>query len=261
MKRCSLSLLLVVGLFFSGTGAITAAPLETLEGLVKQWVKLRSRSATEDQAWGRQQAQWEQEIALLRREETQLDTRIERAEQFEAATETRTSEQIARRDSLTAVLKQIDTVVDRMARDLQTLLPRIPVPLQSDELANICGQLTTDTAKTATARRVQLLISALTEIESLQHHHHSVRELLAIKGQPRREMDVVYLGLAQGFAVSPDNTLAAVGMPTANGWVWTPRQAIAPVVRNLVQIQNQDSPPALVTLPLNGQQTEVIKQP
>ena len=65
-------------------------------------------------------------------------------------------------------------------------------------------------------------------------------------------MDVVYLGLARGYAVSPDDAFAATGIPSQDGWLWTADPSIADAVRKLVRIQNKSLPPALVTLPMDG---------
>ncbi len=65
-------------------------------------------------------------------------------------------------------------------------------------------------------------------------------------------MDVLYLGLACGYAVSTDNSIAAMGSPSGSGWQWTIQPDIAPEVRSLIQIQKKEQPPALVTLPMRG---------
>jgi hypothetical protein len=108
------------------------------------------------------------------------------------------------------------------------------------------------------ARRLQLLVGVLAEIDDLHAHTHVVRELLDLgHGQTRREMDVVYLGLACAYAVSTDNTFAAVGRPAESGWKWTANPSIAKTVRKLVRIQKKEEPPAIVALPLQGIPPEV----
>jgi hypothetical protein len=72
-------------------------------------------------------------------------------------------------------------------------------------------------------------------------------------------MDVIYLGLSCGFAVSPDSSIAAIGTPDTTGWTWTAAPEIAADVRKLADIKNNQLPPQLITLPLTGRRREAHK--
>lgn len=91
----------------------------------------------------------------------------------------------------------------------------------------------------------------MSEIEKTENGIHVVRELLMIEDQ-RREMDVIYLGLGCGFAVSPANSVAAIGYPAKGGWQWTASPEIAAEVRKLIDIKNHELPPQIITLPINA---------
>jgi len=234
-----------------------SASLVTLEELVGQWVDLRSQIATEKQSWKQQEDQWRREIALLHEEERRLDEQLERAAQFEAVKESRSSDQNARKAEIHDVFSRIEQMVDRAAADFCGLLPAIPPPLKSPDMARACRELTDASRSDSLARRVQLLVGVLSELEGLQNQNHVVRELLELEPGHRREMDIVYLGLARGFAVSPDDSVALQGIPAESGWRWEALPSShAADVRAMVRILNEEQPPALVAIPVKGSFSE-----
>ena len=75
----------------------------------------------------------------------------------------------------------------------------------------------------------------LGEIEALQNRNHVVRELIDPGTGQRREMDVVYFGLARGYAISPNDAAVAAGIPAQTGWRWSELDpSAADAIRTLV---------------------------
>ncbi|MCK4591106.1 MAG: DUF3450 family protein, partial [Candidatus Latescibacteria bacterium] len=99
-------------------------------------------------------------------------------------------------------------------------------------------------------RRLQVVLSLYGEIERLQYGVHVVKEVLQTSPGRSREMDVIYLGLAQGFAVSVDNQMAGIGRPTANDWRWEWRPEIAAEVRKAIAFYRHEKTADFVHLPL-----------
>ena len=217
---------------------------------------LRGEIAEEQQAWKRKEHQWQQEIVLLEEESRRLDELIAREKQLSLDKEDVVAGQLEHKDELKKVVAGVGLVADRIATKLAEIVKYIPEPLQCDNISRACGL--DESESLLPTSQLQIMVSALSEIESIQHSSHVVRELLTLEGGAgRREMDVVYLGLACGFAVSPDNSVAATGCPTSNGWKWTEDSAIATEVRKLVGIRQQKLPPSIVNLPVNGNLGEV----
>ena len=246
--------ILLVGIL--GISSAQASDLNSLEELVGQWVGLRKEIAEGQQAWMRQEKQWQQEILLLEEESRQLDEMIEREKQLSLDKEDVVAGQLERKDELTKVVADVGLVTDRATARLSEIVQFIPKSLQSENILRGCRQSSGGRDSLPSTRRLQYLVAVLSEIESIQHSSHVVQEL--IEGdEGRREMDVVYLGLACGFAVSPDSSVAAVGRPSASGWKWAESQGFAPEVRKLVSIKQQKLPPAIVNIPINGTPVEV----
>ena len=101
-------------------------------------------------------------------------------------------------------------------------------------------------------RRLQLVIALYTQIENLQHNIHVTKDVLPTDAGTKKEVDVLYLGLSRGFAVSRDNKWAAVGIPDVNGWQWAPDNTIAKQVEEAVAIFNRKQTAELVSLPMQA---------
>ena len=76
--------------------------------------------------------------------------------------------------------------------------------------------------------------------------------MLAAPGQAQRDMDVLYLGLARGYAVSSDDEHALIGTPGPAGWSWRSAPDEAKRIRQAIRLANDNAEIRLVTLLLPG---------
>ena len=100
------------------------------------------------------------------------------------------------------------------------------------------------------SQRLQLILSIYGEIERLENNVHVVKETLKTDSGKFQEMDVIYLGLSRGFAVSRDDKTAGIGLPFKNGWKWERRNGIAPEVRKAIAFYQREQMADFINLPL-----------
>jgi hypothetical protein len=236
------------------TFATETAELSSLESLVQQWVNLRREIAQEQQNRSRRKNQWQMEMSLLTKESKRLDKQIAAANKFKAGNADKIASDLERKKMLQKSLDNAADVVTRLTTNICEIIKQIPPSLLSENLKSIDAK--DANIKLPVTKQIQITVSALSEIEKLENSIHSVSEIIDIDNS-RRKMDVIYPGLSCGFAVSSDNSIAAVGRPNAAGWKWQSSPEIAAEVRRLVDIKNHELPPQLVTLPLPGTVREV----
>ncbi|MDA0989121.1 MAG: DUF3450 family protein [Verrucomicrobia bacterium] len=244
---CGLALMSFVVVRPAGGGE-----LDTLEGLVKQWADLRTEIATEPRHWSAEQQQWARERIVLERELVGLDAELATAESVDQTHEREQAEALTRRAEITESHEALKPLLDRAEAALRAWPPRIPAALAVD-LQDDFAQLPAsdhDAARRGVGERLQRIIALYTSIESIENDVHLVREILPIPAGTRREMDVLYVGLARAFAVSHDDQWAAVGSPGEPDWIWVVRPAMGPAVRRAVDIINRERTAELVRLPL-----------
>jgi len=228
---------------------VTVHDLDTLVG---KWMDLRAAIADEKRDWRIRSQQWKKEIELLRAEKGELAKKVERFNTSASAAKRDKSTVLASEATMEALLDALALLLDCAEADLRRWVPMIPKPL-GEAIAEQFDALPA-TAEQARAipvtERALKIIAIYSQIETMQHGFHATRETLDTGGGKRRQVDVLYLGLARGFAVSSDNQWAAIGTPTAQGWSWSVRPAMALRIRKALEVYNQEQTAQLVNLPL-----------
>lgn len=136
---------------------------------------------------------------------------------------------------------------------LETLLPKLPPLLRKKIEARMPAPNTNPTTTSQQAsklvRRLQKLIGIWTEIHQFQNEVTVVKQVIPLVDTSEVEAEVLYLGLAQAFFVTPDNQRSGIGKSEASGWVWTEIPKLGPEVRNTLNALNLPDPRSPVTLP------------
>lgn len=258
----------IIGLV--GVAGITAAPssitINDLDSLVGRWMDLRSAIADETRQWQARQEQWQIEIRLLEEEKAKLEKEVQAFNRFATSIEKDRVEVLARKETMEAVLTQIQPQVFQAEQQLGSWQAKVPAAL-SPVLVKLFADLPskqTDVSHVELTERLQRVVALLTQVETLQAGLHTTREILTTSDNQRRQVDVLYIGLARAFAVSPDDTWAAFGRPQAAGWDWSETPKLAPQIRQALQVLDRQKTVTLVALPMGtdaaseGQQEETV---
>lgn len=244
-------MLLTIAGPLDSAGAAENSKISTLEGLVGRLSELKLQTATEKREWREQKPHLKSEIELLKREKQNLEEELKdyRSEQSGLAEER--AELIEKRERLTAAMDRLAGLVRRAEIDLKKIQPTVPKTLLGEQ-GRLFEKLPSNDAaakEMTITRRLQRVLSLYTKIHKLQHEIHSIRTLVPLENG-RREMDTLYIGLSQAFAVSADGQIGAVGAAAEAGWQWQRRDAIAPAIRKAITVYKREEPASLVTLPL-----------
>ncbi len=236
----------------AGEPTAPAAALASLDQLTARWIELRTTIAEEERTWRAQRDQWQRELALLQEQDTTLKKEIAEGQVFASSVEQERSAVIARKESMEHELQQLRQVLDRAEADLkqwETLLPDgLRAPLSAAFRSLPANQTAAD--RMQVSRRVQNVVMLYSQIEALHNGFHATSETLEAGSGIRRQVDVLYIGLARAFAVAPGNDWAAIGTPSAGGWQWTPATENAAAIRKAIDVLNRRQTAQLVTLPM-----------
>jgi len=236
-------LLLFVSLFFVqllSAEEEKEPSLELLGSLVETWTELRKEVAAEKREWREQKSFLESEIRLLENEILQLNTEIEEFQQFSSALEVQQQKQVSKKQELMEFMQSLEPVLDNMETFVRRRISEVPPALQDQVVVE---------EKSRTVDRVQSVASSLRALEELLGNVHVVREMLVDDQGNRREMEVMYFGLAQGFAVSATDEWAAWGNAHSGEWKWESQPDLAPDIRKALEIYAQQRPATFVLLP------------
>ncbi|MEM7391901.1 MAG: DUF3450 family protein [Verrucomicrobiota bacterium] len=242
-------LLLVFGL---SVASAQDGGLITLEKLVEEWSRLRTEFANEERDWKAREKQWRDEMALLEKEKAQLEAEIEAAKSVARDVEAERVDELRDKERFEQMFAGLPSRLEQAETRLAQWPERLPPGLGAS-LDDAFKRLPADANQRAAlsdGARFRIVIALYSELDKLQHTFHAVKEVLPLPDGSRRELDVLYLGLARAFAVSPDDAYAAVGEPGPDGWTWRSRPDLAPAVRRAVAVFRREQTPELIALPL-----------
>lgn len=246
----------IMALVVAGWLAATQGPalgdevkLGDLNGLVGQWMSLRTALADESREWTARESQWQEEIALLEQEAGTLQKELDETREFSSSVEKTRSVVLARQEQGKKELKELQEVLARAEADLRKWKKQLPSGLRENLAAGFrllpAGR--DEAENLPLTKRAQTIVVLYTQIESLLNEFHGVSETLELDGV-RRQVNVLYMGLAVGMAVSPTGDWAAVGIPGESGWGWTPVLDQAEAYARAMDIFNRQETAQLVEL-------------
>jgi len=225
-----------------------AGELQTLESLVAQWVDLRRAQTAGAEAWRGEKARISTELELLAQSAARLEG--ERARLLALTSRDDQTRAVAAEEAQAhrQALADLGPVLDASEKALRARLAALPPPLarrieeDMDAGASDPGEA---------LRRLRTVFALQEKLSQLQHGLHGGRERVPL-AEGAREMDVLWIGTTQAFAVTADDSLAAEGLPGPEGWTWRVLPGEAPRIRRALRLVLGEIPPALLELPLSG---------
>jgi hypothetical protein len=222
--------------------------LQDLETLTEQWIGLRGTLAEEERMWRQRKARWLEEIALLREEAAALRQEKETQTGFLDRFDLERGKLLEQAELLRAELNALDRILASRRRDVENLAAEVPEGLNASlPVALKTAQKPVEEFRMPNA---QHLMAFLSGIESIQNRFHATREVLEINGE-RRQVEVLYAGLAQAWAVTPDRSVAGVGTPGPEGWIWDFSNTDPEQVHLALQVFQRQETATLTQLPLS----------
>jgi hypothetical protein len=150
-------------------------------------------------------------------------------------------------DAARASLDKADSRLKRLSESLVQLRPWLPPRLSKAlELPyrSLANPLLT------TGERMQYVSAVLNRCAQFNQSLDGGDEVLTPTGEAEaRVMDVVYLGLAEAYALDRVSGRAYVGFPGGQGWAWEPHPELIGPISKLVAIYKDKSDPEFVELP------------
>lgn len=224
-----------------------------VQATVRQWIALKQELSRMQTEWQEHKALLTDEMRLLERRRAELKRRLAEQDEKAKGADTGSAALQGRRRALQDTVASLAKSVEVAEQDLRRRQDRLP-PLLLEPLNNSLAKLprrgTAPVSAASLAERLQLVFGIYAQLQQLTRSVHVGRMVLTTPDGPQAEMEVVFIGLATAYAVSADDTRAAVGCPNEETWTWHWRGELAPAVRQLLSCYRKKSPAAFVNLPL-----------
>ncbi len=231
----------------------TTHPAETLQNLVHEHIELQLELQAEIGGWKEEKAHLETTSDLLSKELAQLKELLDAAEGDIDSASTDQASSSSRAVQSENILDSLDQAIEEYARELLEVYATLPSPL-----ATMIGGGATRVRPIAWSRngmspapeRLQVATTFGADLQRLLGSIHRVQQVLELEDDLRIEADVLYIGGAIGYYVSPDGKLAGMIVREHEDWVVLPHNDLADVIRTGFAVFSKQRPPELVSLPL-----------
>lgn len=245
----------IVGSAFAQQAASQAvdatAAMDETRALLQQWATTQRLIASERGDWENGKAMLQGRIQLLKISVEETEKKIAEAKAKLEDVKKRTAEAEAEKiqtkeasDALLAKAPELETGV-------KSLFARVPGVIQEkvkvlhDRIPKEGADLKNITA----AERFQNVLGILNELGKANNELTTLPEIHDIGEGKKAEVKVVYVGLGQGYFVNSAGSIGGLGLPSDKGWTWTTDAAIAPKMREVVEVMKKTVAPKLVELP------------
>lgn len=194
------------------------------------------------------------EVEMLSEEIASLTERLEADQSSIAEADTQREKLLAEKGELKTASAAFKQEIEAYEVRLKALLPGLPAPLSAriEPVAKNIPEDPENTEQSLSARFVTIL-GILNEVDKFNREIHVEVELRDLGNGASAEVTVLYLGISRAYYVTNDGLAAGMGVPSPEGWTWTPDNSIAEAVTQAIAIQRNEEPAAYVQLPTSIQ--------
>jgi hypothetical protein len=227
-------------------GQEAADPIQEIDALTQQWTDLERQKDLLRAEWRTQEPVLQQQLALLEREITELNTLLEATAQQQGQVEQRRLELLEEQTRLEEESAAVEASLAQSSLALHSLHRDLPPPLAQaweEELARLDNPVETVT------ERFRKLLELLGQLDDFNAKVTLNEAVMTLDDGNEHVVKQVYLGLSHGWYVTADERFAAAGQTGPDGWVWTPVEDAKPIAK-IVGILEQRVDPDFVSIPL-----------
>jgi len=216
-----------------------------------KWVETQQIISREREDWQVGKDVLEQRIALIRGEIDGLEGRIAEIDGGLGDTDRRRRELDAENAALREASASLAAGIGGLEAKTLRLIGRLPEPIRS-RVKPLSQRIPTDPGSTepSLSQRFQNVVGVLNEVNKFQRDITVTSELRSLEDGRTVEVTALYVGLGQGYYVTPDGAAAGYGGPGPEGWEWFPANELAAQVAHAIAILQNEQVPAFVPLPV-----------
>jgi hypothetical protein len=251
-KRMAMCLAAGVLLAAGGTvRAQDASVLDTARETLAKWVETQRVISEERRNWEEGKEILDRRIALLESEIKTLEARIAESRSGVDETAEERAELAERRQAFDRAAGSLESFIPELESKTRRLVASLPAGLQS-KIAPLSQRIPEDPKATrlTLGQRYQNVIGVLNEVNKFNRDISVTSEIRAMPDGTTAEVRALYVGLGQGYYVTPDGTRAGIGQPSEDGWNWVANDSLAPQIAEAIAILENEKAPAYVPLPV-----------
>ena len=224
-----------------------AEPLDEVQKLASEWVRLRAESS-------RLEMDWSTEKTLLQGSIQALETRLTGLEETRQAVLAAGARERGEQGdtsahnadaalALTAAETRLQGLSSELTRLRSSLPPRLSLALELP-FRSLAGK------ELSSGERMHFVMTIINRCIQFNRVITYSEEAVALEGEKEgRLLRVLYWGLAQAYALDTASHRAYAGRPVGQAWKWEPLPDSADQVATLFAVYNEKADPQYVPIP------------
>ena len=233
-------------------GGANAAGLEENFKVLDQWVDVEKTISREKFDWEVERQGLLDVIKVYQQELEMLDEKIQEAEEFTSAADSKKSGLLEEQEALRAVESKLEVIVSDQEAFLKKLINRMPTPLR-EEIAPLTRRIPQDPLKTSlsVSQRLQSIVGILTQIDKFNTTVDIAPEQREFEGN-LVQVTAIYFGLGAAYYADKSGEHAGYGRASETGWEWVSDVSIAQNVLKLIEMyEGNTTEIEFVPMPVN----------
>lgn len=239
--------------FFSST-AIFANTIEEAREAIERWVETKRIISKEKNDLVLAKEMLNERISLVQNEIDSLREKINEAEKSIAEADKKRNELFTENETLKEASSALGSTLQTLEERTNQLMKQVPKPLQ-EKLKPLSQQIPDkpEETKLSISQRFQNVVGILNEVNKTNLEISVVSEVRTVEDGNSAEVTTMYLGIGQAFYVGANGNIAGIGVPTKDGWEWTPANESAQQISNAIAIINNEQVASYVQVPVKIQ--------
>jgi hypothetical protein len=218
---------------------------------LEKWVETRRILSAEKRDWVLGREMLNERIELVQREIDSLRERIRDAEASIAEADKKRAELIEENEALEESSGVLATVLVGLENRTRDLLRRLPDPVR-ERIQPLSQRIPEDPEDTrlSVADRFMNVVGILNDVNKFNREITVTSEVRTLPDGASAAVTALYVGIGQAYYVNADATVAGIGTPSPEGWVWKPANEAARAIADAVAILENEKVAEFVRLPI-----------
>ncbi|MEW6238974.1 MAG: DUF3450 family protein [Candidatus Omnitrophota bacterium] len=257
-KLATGSLVLACAVFFLSSGAISAdknvETIENTQSALEKWVETRRIISLEKRDLALAKEMLNERIDLVQREIDSLRGKKSDAEKSIAEADKKRAGLIEENEKLKEALSSLGGILASLEDRTKQLLNRLPDPIR-ERVKPLSQRIPEDAnqSKLSVSERFQNVVGILNEVDKFNRDITVASEVRVLPDGSSAEVAALYIGIGQAYYAGANGTVAGVGLPSEEGWIWKPANDAAAQIAETIAILKNEKIAAFVQLPVEIQ--------
>nr|WP_249118479.1 DUF3450 family protein [Pseudoalteromonas sp. NEC-BIFX-2020_015] len=220
---------------------------EQVDSLVERWLSTEQQQSALTNEWITQQPLLEQRLTLLKAEQKQLTQLLAQDSESGNEVDQARGELLALQNSMETDQAYLTGWLKTQFINVNDLIYRLPPPLEKSWREQLSVHDGTDNDQAnknlkSNSDRLTLLLKLFDDLSQFDSRISSYQSAITLPNGEQKLVSQIYMGISLGWYISLDNTYAAQGFATDNGWRWQAiddQQSVLQVKQMLAMLNQQ----------------------